>query len=111
MQGPGAPDWQALREQAENQWVPQMITTLDISPRDLPVIWDADFLFGPPTAAGADTWVLCEINVSAVWPFPRPPRPPSRQPPWTAPRPRGNCGPQLPPARTASPAPPMTAHR
>ena len=70
MQGPGAPDWQSLREQAETQWVPQMITTLGISPRDLPVIWDADFLFGPPTAAGADTWVLCEINVSAVWPFP-----------------------------------------
>jgi hypothetical protein len=34
------------------------------------VIWDADFLYVPQTAAGDDTFVLCEINVSAVWPFP-----------------------------------------
>lgn len=36
----------------------------------LPVIWDADFLYGPQTAGGEDTYVLCEVNVSAVWPFP-----------------------------------------
>ena len=36
----------------------------------LPVIWDADFLYGPKNAAGDDTYVLCEVNVSAVWPFP-----------------------------------------
>ena len=36
----------------------------------LPAIWDADFLYGPKTPAGEDTYVLCEINVSAVWPFP-----------------------------------------
>jgi hypothetical protein len=47
-----------------------MTGVLGISPEELPVIWDADFLFGPKTAAGHDTWVLCEINVSAVWPFP-----------------------------------------
>lgn len=70
MQGPGSPDYQALRVQAETELVPQMIAILGISADDLPVIWDADFLFGPRTAAGDDTWVLCEINVSAVWPFP-----------------------------------------
>ena len=36
----------------------------------LPVIWDADFLYGPKTSTGADTYVLCEINVSSVYPFP-----------------------------------------
>jgi hypothetical protein len=36
----------------------------------LPVIWDADFLYGPTNDAGNDTYVLCEVNVSAVWPFP-----------------------------------------
>src|SRR5207247_7068209 len=35
-----------------------------------PAIWDADFLHGPKSAAGDDTYVLCEINVSAVWPYP-----------------------------------------
>ena len=36
----------------------------------LPAIRDADFLYGPRTLAGDDTYVLCEINVSGVWPFP-----------------------------------------
>jgi hypothetical protein len=36
----------------------------------LPIIWDADFLYGPRDAAGQDTYVLCEINVSSVFPFP-----------------------------------------
>ena len=31
---------------------------------------DADFLYGPKDESGADTYVLCEIKVSAVWPFP-----------------------------------------
>ena len=36
----------------------------------LPAPWDVDFLFGPKTATGQDTYVLCEINVSSVAPFP-----------------------------------------
>jgi hypothetical protein len=34
------------------------------------MLWDADFLYGPRTASGEDTYVLCEMNVSAVYPFP-----------------------------------------
>jgi hypothetical protein len=52
------------------EWLPKMIATLGIDRDSLPVIWDADFLYGPKTSAGEDTYVLCEINVSAVWPFP-----------------------------------------
>jgi hypothetical protein len=70
MQGPDVPAYQVLRVKAETEWVPQMINILGINPQGLPVIWDADFLYGPKTAAGEDTYVLCEINVSAVWPFP-----------------------------------------
>jgi hypothetical protein len=44
--------------------------TLGLDKFTLPAIWDADFLYGPKTPAGEDTYVLCEINVSAVWPFP-----------------------------------------
>ena len=36
----------------------------------LPIIWDADFLYGPRNAAGEDTYVLCEINVSSVFAIP-----------------------------------------
>ncbi|HEY6295998.1 MAG TPA: Cj0069 family protein [Streptosporangiaceae bacterium] len=70
MEGPDIPAYQRLRGMAETQWVPQMVAILGLDPHELPVIWDADFLYGPKTAAGDDTWVLCEINVSAVWPFP-----------------------------------------
>jgi uncharacterized protein DUF6815 len=34
------------------------------------VISDADFFYGPKTDAGTDTYVLCEVNVSCVWPYP-----------------------------------------
>jgi hypothetical protein len=48
-----------------------MISILSIDRDSLPVIWDADFLYGPKTPSGEDTYLLCEINVSAVWPFPQ----------------------------------------
>jgi len=70
MEGPDVPAYQALRVRAEGEWVPQMKTILDLDRESLPVIWDADFLYGAKDAFGEDTYVLCEINVSAVWPFP-----------------------------------------
>lgn len=70
MEGPDVPAYQALRAVAQAEWVPQMTTVLGIEISELPVIWDADFLYGLRTPSGDDTYVLCEINVSAVWPFP-----------------------------------------
>jgi hypothetical protein len=70
MEDPDTPRYQALRTMAENDWVPQMKQLLELDTYSLPVIWDADFLYGPRDATGADTYVLCEINISAVWPFP-----------------------------------------
>jgi hypothetical protein len=45
---------------------------VDVDTDSLPLLWDADFLYGAKTPAGADTYVLCEINVSSVYPFPEP---------------------------------------
>lgn len=70
MAGPDAPEFQELRASVERGWVPQMQALLHLETESLPVIWDADFLYGPKAPAGADTFVLCEINASAVWPFP-----------------------------------------
>ena len=70
MHGPDAPPFQDLRAKMEAEWVPQMIEILDIEPESLPVIWDADFLYGPRDAAGADSYVLCEINVSSCFAIP-----------------------------------------
>lgn len=65
-----APAYQELRRVAEKQWLPALMTLLGLQPASLPAIWDADLLFGERTATGEDTFVLCEINTSAVWPFP-----------------------------------------
>ena len=54
----------------EDQWTPQLTALLEIAPGDLPMIWDADFMLGPPDADGADSYVLGEINVSSVSPIP-----------------------------------------
>ena len=70
MEPASAPAYQALRTKMEGEWVPEMKSVLDLDTESLPAIWDADFLYGPKTQAGEDTYVLCEINVSAVWPFP-----------------------------------------
>jgi hypothetical protein len=65
-----APQFQSLRAKMEGEWTPRMMQLLDIDVTSLPVIWDADFLYGPRTESGGDTYVLCEINVSSVYPFP-----------------------------------------
>jgi hypothetical protein len=65
-----AEPFQALKTKMETEWTPQMMATLGIGAASLPIIWDADFLYGPRTAAGQDTYVLCEINVSSVFAIP-----------------------------------------
>jgi len=70
MHGADAPQFQALRRLMEDEWTPQMMELLGINEASMPVIWDADFLFGPRDAAGADTYVLCEINASSCFAIP-----------------------------------------
>jgi hypothetical protein len=62
------PRFQQLRRLMEDEWTPQLTSLLDIPRRDLPMIWDADFMLGP--SHGADSYVLGEINVSSVFPIP-----------------------------------------
>ena len=64
------PRFQRLRRLMEDEWTPQLTSLLDIPRRDLPVIWDADFMRGPPGPDGTDSYVLGEINVSSVFPIP-----------------------------------------
>jgi len=67
---PTLPEYQALKRQLEDEWVPEMQRLLEVDDDALPVLWDCDFLLGPRTASGADTFVLCEINASSVSPYP-----------------------------------------
>lgn len=68
--GPGDPRFQRLRALMERDWVPGLCRILGVDPDDLPAIWDADFLLGPRDPEGADSYVLCEINASSVFPMP-----------------------------------------
>src|SRR5579859_6936499 len=70
MHGPDAPQFQPLRMKMESEWTPQMMKVLGIERHSLPIIWDADFLYGPKDTAGEDSYVLCEINVSCVFAIP-----------------------------------------
>ena len=67
---PDKPEFRRLKRQLELEWMPALQQLLGIATHDLPVIWDCDFLLGPKDPAGNDTYVLCEINVSSVYPFP-----------------------------------------
>jgi hypothetical protein len=70
MHGPNAEQFQRLRQKMEAEWTPQMMAVLGIDAAQLPIIWDADFLYGPRTPSGEDSYVLCEINVSSVFAIP-----------------------------------------
>src|SRR5256714_15662915 len=64
------PRFQRLRRLMEDEWTPQLISLLDIPRRDLPMIWDADFMLASSAADRSDSYVLGEINVSSVFPLP-----------------------------------------
>jgi glutathione synthase/RimK-type ligase-like ATP-grasp enzyme len=64
------PRFQRLRRLMEDKWTPDLASLLDIPRRELPMIWDADFMLGPLGADGVDSYVLGEINVSSVFPMP-----------------------------------------
>jgi hypothetical protein len=68
--GPAQPEFQRIKALLEPGWVAQMQRLLGVDDESLPIVWDADFLLGPKDAAGEDTYVLCEVNVSGVFPIP-----------------------------------------
>jgi hypothetical protein len=67
---PTKPEFQAVKHKLEHEWVPCLQHALHIDKKNLPVLWDCDFLLGPRDETGEDTYVLCEINVSSVAPYP-----------------------------------------
>ena len=60
------PQFQALKECLEGGWVELLRERVGLTREQLPMLWDCDFMFGE--APGS--YVLCEINVSSVSPFP-----------------------------------------
>jgi hypothetical protein len=68
--GPELAGFQALRQQLESSWVSLLCERVGLPRERLPLLWDCDFMLGEPAADGAERFVLCEINVSSVSPFP-----------------------------------------
>jgi hypothetical protein len=67
---PTRADFQPLKIMLEREWLDQLCGIVGVEKAQLPILWDADFLYGEKGADGADTYILCEINVSSVYPFP-----------------------------------------
>jgi hypothetical protein len=67
---PTRADFQRLKDKLEREWLDQLCGIVGVEKAQLPILWDADFLYGEKEADGADTYILCEINVSSVYPFP-----------------------------------------
>jgi hypothetical protein len=63
-------DFQRLKDKLEREWLDQLCGIVGLEKAQLPILWDADFLYGARDADGADTYILCEINVSSVYPYP-----------------------------------------
>lgn len=68
--GPDLAPFQGLRQRLESSWVAQLRECVGLQPEHLPVLWDCDFLLGHAGATEPERFVLCEINVSSVSPFP-----------------------------------------
>lgn len=58
--------FQPLRQRLEGTWIPALAARLGLDDAAFPLLWDADFFFADPP----QDYVLCEINVSCVSPFP-----------------------------------------
>jgi hypothetical protein len=67
---PSAAAYSDLRNRMESEWMPEMQELLSLDTHRLPVIWDADFLYGTKTTSEGNPYVLCEINASSTFAFP-----------------------------------------
>jgi len=61
---------QGLKQRLEAEWVDMLCDRVGLARERLPLLWDCDFMYGEAAADGGEHFVLCEINVSSVSPFP-----------------------------------------
>ena len=68
--GPDLPEFQPLKRVLESSWLELPRERVGVAPEQLPLLWDCDFMLGEPTPEAPERYMLCEINVSSVSPFP-----------------------------------------
>ena len=67
--GADLPQYQELKALLESRWIEMLRSRVGLPRERLPLLWDCDFLLGERDGSG-DRYVLCEVNVSSVSPFP-----------------------------------------
>ncbi len=68
--GPDLPQFQFLKQQLESGWIDRLRERVGLAREQLPLLWDSDFMLGDSAPGEAQRFVLCEVNVSSVSPFP-----------------------------------------
>ena len=68
--GADKPEFRGLKDLLESQWIELLRKRVGLAREQLPMLWDCDFMFGDPEEGQKERFVLCEINVSSVSPFP-----------------------------------------
>ena len=68
--GPDMPEYQPLKHLLESRWIDLLRERVGVAREQLPLLWDCDFLLGEAAPGEPTRFVLCEINVSSVSPFP-----------------------------------------
>ena len=76
--------FQELRRHLEDGWVDLLCERVGVKVDALPLLWDADFFLGQRDDTGCERYVLCEVNVSSVAPFPESASAPLVLAAWTA---------------------------
>jgi len=64
------PKFQYLKQRLETEWVELLRSRVGLAHEQLPLLWDCDFMLGERPDGAQERYVLCEINVSSVSPFP-----------------------------------------
>jgi hypothetical protein len=60
----------SFTQRLESLWIEQLRQRVGVPHERLPLLWDCDFMYGERAAGQPERYVLCEVNVSSVSPFP-----------------------------------------
>lgn len=60
-----------LKQRLESGWIELLRERVSLAREQLPLLWDCDFMLGDSALGQAQAYVLCEVNVSSVSPFPQ----------------------------------------
>jgi hypothetical protein len=62
--------FQDLKRRLESGWIDALCGHVGVSSERVPLLWDCDFILGEHDPDEPERYVLCEVNVSSVSPFP-----------------------------------------